>query len=33
MASNNSFLESFKVDAETQTKLAEVSKNYNNSKK
>lgn len=32
MASNNSFLESLKVDGETQTKLAEVSKNYNNSK-
>lgn len=30
---NNSFLDSLKVDAETQAKLAEVSKNYNRSKK
>lgn len=30
---NNNFLESLKVDTETQARLAEVSKNYNNSKK
>ena len=29
---SNSFLESLKVDAETQAKLAEVSKNYNGKK-
>lgn len=33
MAPNNSFLESLKVDAETKTKIAEVSKNYHNSPK